>query len=190
MNINIRDIFLKETIFSESVIDIILDYKKQIDKKDIFDIYFNNILKYGIKCFDNPKYFVKDDTIINLHEFIYYVTFHITDDKIKNFIENLNFKVNLMYVDSCDYYNFTEIDEIFYLKTFNIDEFKNLLPFKYSYIHIIRTLINNNIIYSKVTPYCINIKVEDPYYERVFCKKHKKIKFFKKILWHVKKIFK
>lgn len=168
-----KNILLENTNLPEDVIDVILDYKKQIDKPldtNFFENY-NNIYPFFSYLDDN----------INFHDFIYYLKYYGNQFKLKN----INFKIMLIYVDDCDYHFSIKYDDFFFNKTFNDEQLFELLKDNFNYLYI--SHFSLSIPYNST--YMLNIKLVDPDYEKVFKEKNKFIKKIKKFFYNIRRRF-
>lgn len=174
---------LDTTKLPEDIIDEILKLKYDLESQNELNNFFLSCQKNGVSNTCNPLWCL--NKLTSLHDLIYYIKYYYNDQK---FLENITFKLDLIFVDSCDYFHFQENDEFFKHKTFTYKELLAILPLKFDYIYLNRICLTKDG-YLNSCGYVANIKLEDPAYQKVFIKKHKKLKFLKKIFYIIKKKF-
>lgn len=176
---NFNKILLDNTNLPQELINIILNYKKNLDNIDNIDKYFGDIQNV-----DNL--FINDD-IITLHDFIYYLKYY--DNKK---YKNVSFKINIIYVDDYDYDYKLMNDNLFQNnlhKIYKYDDIIELLYFKIKHLYILKThSLNDYYINSK--DLILSIRLYDPHYQALRKnKKYKKYKKIKKFFYNLKNIF-
>lgn len=179
-----KKIIIKNTILHEDIINIILEYKNQLDKPYELKKYFDNLFLI--------KNQLHIDETITFQDFLYYIKYYTN----KDIFTNINFIVDLIYVDDCDFNFKIKYDEFFYKKTFDFDNLTKLLSFGFNYLYLSRISLNQNPCYYinnknniQNNNYILRIKLYDPHYEKIYKKKNKNIKKIKKFLYSIKKLF-
>lgn len=152
-----KKVFFENTNFSEDIINIVLNYKEQLEKpNDIIDYLYENQHNYI-----NKTLFLYNK--VSLHDFLYYCKYYLYDFFNDKFI----FKFSLIYVDDCH----IKYDDFFHMKNFNFNDLNNILYLNFNYIYINRLNLSKSLL---------KIKLCDPEYDNVFRKK-KISSSFKKI---------
>lgn len=160
-----KTILIKNTNFSDDIISIILDYKKQLDTP------------YEIRNFlmgESLSLFLGDENTVSFHDFLYFSKYYM------KFPKKLIFTISLIYVDISDIYFSLKYDDFFYRKKYNFKEFIKLLHYNFNYIYVYSINLDG---------YKMNIRLCDPKYEIIFRKKHKNIKRIKTFLHFIKNLF-
>lgn len=178
-----KQIFLEHTNLPEDIINKIIKLKYEMDISIELENFFKNCQNIGVTNISNPLWCL--NKLTSLHDLIYFMKYYYND---QDFLHKIRFNISLLFVDSCDYYYFQENDEFFKNKKFTYEEVLNMLPLKFNYIYLNRICLTKDG-YINSCGYVANIRLEDPEYQKVYIKKHKKIKFFKKIIYNFKQKF-
>lgn len=178
-----KKIFIKETKLPEDIINKIIEIKYEMDISKELENFFKNCQKNDITNTCNPLWCL--NKLTSLHDLIYFMKYYYNE---QDFLHKIRFNISLVFVDSCDYYYFQENDDFFRRKKFTYNELLNMLPLKFNYIYLNRISMSKDG-YINSCGYVANIRLEDPEYEKIYIKKHKKLKFFKKIIYKIKQKF-
>lgn len=162
----------KNNFFYDDINNIILAYKEDLDRKNIFDIMNRMIPKYDYDInFSSTMELYQEK--LSLHEFIYYIKYYDTE-----LLKKFKFKIKIIYCDEIVRRNY-DFDKYYY----SYDEMLNHLKYNFTYYNLIKiNFFNEPYVQENIVT--LTLLDDQNYYNK------KKNKFFKKFLKKIKKFFK